>query len=382
MKKLFRITTIPYSLSSLLKGQLRYMSEHYQVTAISSPSGDFLDKFGKDNNVQVVGIEMTRKITLIKDLKATWKLYRLFKREQPYIVHTHTPKAGTVGMLAAYLAGVPNRLHTIAGLPLLEATGFKRFVLDNVEKITYRCATRVYPNSIGLNQIVLHNKYAKINKLKVIGNGSSNGIDTQYFDPNLFTTEQNGKLRNTLNISQDDFVFIFVGRIVKDKGISELISAFNKLSKNYSKIKLLLVGTFERHLDPLNDSTEEIILNNEAIIHVGLQKDVRPYFAISNLLVFPSYREGFPNVVMESGAMGLPTIASDINGCNEIIVDGKNGIIVPPKDEDALYQAMQDLLLNQEKRTKISSNARQMIKSRYERNYIWSELLKEYTLLD
>ncbi|WP_347343934.1 glycosyltransferase [Maribacter aestuarii] len=166
------------------------MSKHFEVLGISSSDGDKLALVGIEEGVRVIPVEMTRKITPFKDLKAAYKLYTIFKREKPFIVHTHTPKAGTLGMLAAYLARVPHRLHTIAGLPLVETKGFKRFVLDFVENITYRCATKIYPNSFGLLDIILENRYTEDSKLKVIGNGSSNGIDLNYFNPELFNQKE------------------------------------------------------------------------------------------------------------------------------------------------------------------------------------------------
>ena len=229
-KKLIRITTVPSALGTLLKGQLRFMSDHYEVTGISSTGNGLLNQVGEKEGIKVVPVEMTRKITPLKDLKATWKLYKTFKRIKPFIVHTHTPKAGTLGMLAAYLAGVPHRLHTIAGLPLLEATGKKRWLLDTVEKLTYRFATKIYPNSFGLNQIILDNNYTSLAKLKVIGNGSSNGIDTSHFNPGLYKQTEKEELRKTLGIEQNDYVYIFVGRLVGDKGINEMIEAFKKIT--------------------------------------------------------------------------------------------------------------------------------------------------------
>lgn len=138
-------------------------------------------------------------------------------------------------------------------------------------------------------------------------------------------------MREKLKISNGDFVFIFVGRIVADKGINELIVAFDSISKANKNVKLLLVGDFEDELDHVFPETKAIINSNKNCIAVGYQYDVRPYFAIANCLVFPSYREGFPNVVMQAGAMSLPAIVSNINGCNEIIINNKNGIIIPPK---------------------------------------------------
>jgi len=265
---------------------------------------------------------------------------------------------------------------------LLETTGFKRLVLNFVEKITYSCSTHIYPNSLGLKEIIIQEKFCKVDKLKVIGNGSSNGIDTSYFNPDLFPEAENLKLRTALEIAPNDFVFIFVGRLVADKGINELIVAFQKLSSETDKVKLVLVGDFESDLDPLLQATLDEIATNKNIISVGFQKDVRPYFAISDCLVFPSYREGFPNVVMQAGAMGLPSIVTNINGCNEIIMEGKNGVIIPVKNSDALYASMKKMMQDSDLRTHLKQNARAMIVSRYEQQLVWEAILAEYKSLE
>ena len=200
-QKLIRITTIPLSLEKLLEGQLTFMNDYFKVTAVASEKGR-LEKFGLDNGVETFHVEMTREITPTKDLKALFKLYRFFKREKPAIVHTHTPKAGIVGMMAAKMAGVPIRLHTVAGMPLMEATGAKRKILEQVEKLTYSLATKVYPNSKGLKNVILDQNFSKTEKLKVLGEGSSNGINIQFFNPEDFTAEQKEQIRKSLCFPQ------------------------------------------------------------------------------------------------------------------------------------------------------------------------------------
>ena len=378
--KLLRITTVPLSLEKLLEGQLGFMQNYFEVTAISSDT-DRLKKYGKQNDLNVFPVEMTRQITPISDTKALLKLYKYLKKEKPTIVHTHTPKAGIVGMLAAKLAKVPIRLHTVAGLPLMEATGKKRKLLDMVEKMTYRCATKVYPNSKGLYDFIKKEKLTKPEKLKIIGKGSSNGIDTTHFNPQLYNQNTKKKLRNELSIHSDDFVFIFVGRLVGDKGINELVQAFKNLKSKSKNLKLLLVGPFESELDPLKHPTLIEIEENSNIISVGFQQDVRPYFSISNALAFPSYREGFPNVVMQAGAMGLPSVVTDINGCNEIIKEDENGLIIPPKEVVALQKAMERLIINNDLYNHLQQTSREMIVNRYQREEVWQALLEEYKIL-
>ena len=381
--KLIRITTVPLSLKVLLKGQHRFMSEHFEVIGVSSP-GKELAEVKNDEEVEVIAIDMSRKITPVKDIISLWNTYKFLKREKPQIVHTHTPKAGIVGMLAANLAGVPHRLHTVAGLPLMESAGVKRKILEVVERITYASANKVYPNSKGLYDYILKHNYTNKYKLKVLGNGSSNGIDTSFFSPDQVSEAQKELLKKELNIKNEDFVFVFVGRLVGDKGINELVKAFSMLNKTKNEerqFKLLLVGPLEQELDPLPEDILNEIKNNPDIINAGFQSDVRPYFAISHALAFPSYREGFPNVVMQAGAMGLPSIVSDINGCNEIIIDDENGVIVPVKNVEKLNEAMERMKSDTDYYKRLKMNARPMIESRYEQSEVWNAILSEYKKL-
>ena len=380
-KIIIRITTVPVSLNVLLKGQLAFMNQFYKVIGVSTYEEHHFAEIRNRERIELVSLTMTRTISPLKDLIALYKLYFFLKKEKPFIVHSHTPKAGTIGMIAAKLAGVPHRFHTIAGLPLLESKGAKRKLLNFVEKITYSCATKILPNSNGLKEIIVENKFTNANKLKVIANGSSNGIDCTHYDASLFLENDKTSLTENLGISSKDFVFIFVGRMVGDKGINELVKSFKRLSTDVENVKLLLVGPFENNLDPLKKNTIEEIDSNNKIIAVGAQKDVRPYFAIANVLVFPSYREGFPNVVMQAGAMGLPSIVTNINGCNEIIIEGENGLIIPVKNIELLYQAMIKILNEKDEYRIMSQKSRDLVVKRYEQKYVWEQLLKEYQSL-
>jgi len=382
MKKLIRITTVPLSLDKLLEGQLRFMREHYQVTAISSDE-PYLKRIGEREGVATHTLEMTRKITPFRDAWAILQLTLYFLKHQPDIVHSHTPKAGLVAMTAAFLARVPVRLHTVAGLPLLETTGMKRKLLEWVDRITYVFATKVYPNSKGLEAIMVQNRYCPAKKMKVLANGSSNGITTHYFDKSVVSATTIEVLQSKLSILPDDFVFVFVGRLVADKGINELVRAFENLTKingqhHDKKCKLLLVGPFESELDPLDEETLKVIASRTDIIAVGYQADVRPYLALAQALAFPSYREGFPNVVMQAGAMGLPVVATNINGCNEIIQHLSNGLLIPVKEVGALQEAMELLYTDKVLYQKLKSNARSAITARYEQRVVWEAVLAEY----
>jgi glycosyltransferase involved in cell wall biosynthesis len=247
-----------------------------------------------------------------------------------------------------------------------------------MDKILCYCATNIYPEGNGVKNDLIKFKITS-KPLKVLANGNVNGIDLDYFNLDKISEQKRNLLKSELEIRIEDFVFIFVGRLVKDKGINELITAFSKIEIRNSK--LLLVGPLEDDLDPLLPEITNEIQQNKNIISVGFQEDVRPYFAIADALVFPSYREGFPNVVMQAGAMGLPSIVSDINGCNEIIIDGENGHIIPVKNVKSLQQAMENFLENKVYLSKLRNNARPMIQNRYEQSVVWNALLEEYNFL-
>lgn len=383
--KLIRITTVPVSLKVLLQGQLKYMKKYFDVLAVSS-EGKALDELAEIDGIRTHAIKMTRTISPFADFLSILKMYFLFRKEKPDIVHSHTPKAGFVGMTAAWLAHVPHRLHTVAGLPLEEAIGVKRKILLIVEKITYRFANRVYPNSFGLKDFILSHKLCSKSKIKVIGKGSSNGIDTDYFNTTDEIKQQAQNLKKKYSINDDEFVFCFVGRIVKDKGIKELHRAFVKLlSENENSIaygcKLLIVGKYEDNLSPISLDTKDFFENNSNIIMAGYQTDIRPFLELADAFVFPSYREGFPNVVMQAGCFGLPAIVTNINGSNEIITHGENGLIVEKKDSHALYLAMSQLINDKQKLLSLRKDTRNKIVANFDRKKQWEMVYEEYLLV-
>ena len=381
MKKLVRITTVPISLEKLLENQARFFKTYYSVTLVSSQK-EQLQRLAKEQGVNHFSLEMTRKITPLHDLRCLLQLIRFLRKDKPHIVHTHTPKAGIVGMLAAFIAGVPLRMHTVAGLPLMEAKGLKKSILYAVERLTYRCATHVYPNARGLMDFIQEKKLAGKTPLKCIGNGSSNGIDLTYFNPERVSKEQEMSFREKWNISKNDFVFLFIGRLVGDKGVNELVAAFEQLANKIPNAKLLMVGPQEPTLDPLKQVTIASIEKNPKIVSTAYQQDVRPFLKMAQVFVFPSYREGFPNVVLQAGAMGIPCIVSDINGCNEIIENEVNGLIVPPKSIQPLSEKMYSLYKDPEKRAVFIDRTKERIATNFERTHYWKLLLEEYKRLE
>lgn len=376
--KIIRTSTISLSLNILLKGQLKFLNNFFNVIGISS-EGDDLAQVKNREGITTIAVEMERGISPLKDLISLIRLYKEFKREKPIIVHSITPKAGLLSMLAGKLAGVPIRMHTFTGLIFPSKSGKLQKLLIKMDQLLCWAATNIYPEGKGVkDDLTQYNITSK--PLKVLANGNVNGIDLEYFSLNAIDKEEVSALRNELNIQSNDFIFIFIGRLVGDKGINELIAAFKQISDEHPQknIKLLLVGPLEEDLDPLQNESVKEIQCNPKIISVGFQKDVRQYIAISDVLVFPSYREGFPNVVMQAGAMGLPSIVSNINGSNEIIVEGINGTIIPVKDKDAIYKAMLDFFNNNVYLSTLKENSRRMIEERYEQSLVWNALFNEY----
>lgn len=371
--KIIRTSTIPNSINTFYRGLLKEMQENdgYEIVVVSSP-GDTLVEIKKREGVNTYAVPMERHIAPFKDLKSLRGLIKVFHKEKPDMVHSITPKAGLLSMMAAWVCRVPVRLHTFTGLVFPTSSGFKRRVLMFTDKLTCAFATHIVPEGEGVKNDLQKYRITK-KPLKVLGHGNIMGVDLNRFDP-----KDSEVVRETEKIKKDGvFTFIFVGRLVGDKGINELVKAFSKLNKEIRATRLILVGRKEQHLDPLKADTLNEIERNEAIKAVGQQDDVRPWMLASDAFVFPSYREGFPNVVIEAGAMGLPSIVTDINGSREIIINGENGIIIPSKDSDSLYKAMKMFVENPELVKKYSQNARSLIAFRFEQSYV-RQCLKEY----
>ncbi len=371
--KIVRTSTVPGSLNNFCRNLLHELqeSEGYRVVAVSSP-GDALSEIASREGVKVYPVPMERHIAPVKDLISLWKLIKVFRKERPDMVHSITPKAGLLSMMAAWVCRVPVRLHTFTGLVFPTSTGFKQKLLIFTDRLTCSCATHIMPEGEGVkNDLINYQITSK--PLKVLGYGNIRGIDLKYFDRTAEVEKETEKIRKT-----DITTFIFIGRLVRDKGINELVGAFAKLNKEYTKTRLLLVGRREDKLDPLEGQTLQEIENNPAIITTGEQKDVRPWLAASDIFVFPSYREGFPNVVIEAGAMGLPAIVTDINGSREIIIEGENGIIIPARDSEHLYTAMKQLMASPKQTRQMANNARTMIESRFEQTFVRKCLKKYY----
>ena len=370
-KKIIRAVTVSMSVG-FFKPMIKDLQQQgYEVVTVSSP-GPELDELRK-MEVKVIEVPMERRMSPLKDLKSLWQLIRVFRKEHPYMVHSMTPKAGLLCMLAGWLTRVPRRVHTFTGLVWPTSKGLSRKILMFTDWLTCTCATHVIPEGEGVKQDLQQHITKK--PMRVLGYGNVRGVDMERFSRRPEVMSLARKLRN-----DGMFTFLFVGRIARDKGVDELVAAFTRLTEQYDNVRLILVGWNEHDIDPVKEETLSQIKNSPSIDFVGSKysDELLAYYAASDCFVLPSYREGFPNTVMEAGVMDLPCVVTDINGSREIIENGKNGVIVPSKDVDTLYLAMKEMLENKEKRSLYVSNARKMIAERFEQGFVRKCLYEFY----
>ena len=358
--KIIRSVTVSQSLGFCRDVMIKMRAKGYDMVAVTSP-GPELDELRDVDGFHCVAVPMERHISIVRDLKSLIKMIRVFRKEKPQVVHSMTPKAGMICMVAAWLTYVPVRIHTFTGLVWPTATGMKRKLLMMTDWLTCACATHVIPEGQGVLNDLKNGGITK-KPMRVLGYGNVMGVDMERFSPDRFSVKKDAGV----------FTFVFVGRIVGDKGINELVEAFVKLHDKHNNTKLVLVGNYEHNLDPVSDKTRQLIETNDGIEARGAKygDDLLQMYVDADCFVMPSYREGFPNTVLEAGAMGLPSIVTDINGSREIIENEKNGLIVPSKDADALYNAMERMLLDDKARETMKNTARQMIDSRFERSFV------------
>ncbi len=380
-KKLIRITTVPSALAYPLHGQPTYMNNNGFDVIMISAGGKETAILQQQENCPHIIVPMTRKITPFRDLWALIILTKIFLQQRPDIVHTETPKAGLLGMLAARLCWVKCRIHTVAGLPLMVEKGFKLKLLSFIEKLTYAAANHVWPNSPSLKEYILQHRLCPAKKIHIIGEGSSNGVDINRFNKENINEAELNELKNSINYDQQFTYLLFVGRMVFDKGIVELVNVFQKLYKKNKSLRLILAGPFERSLDPLPAHIEQAISGHPAIIHISWTDKVEHLMAIADYFVFPSHREGFPNVLLESAVMKLPVICSNIPGNMDIVVHGKTGLVFTCSDEKSLQHELNRALENKHGGLQMSEQLYQFVYNTFPREKFWKAMLQEYNKL-
>lgn len=378
--KLLHVMTVAES-TGFLTGQVGYLrSKGFDISVLSSP-GQALDQFGADEQVRTLTVDMPRRISPLSDLRALWKIRQHIRELEPQIAHAHTPKGGLLGMAAAWSAGVPVRIYHIHGLPFLTAEGRKRNILRWSERTSCRLATRVLCVSRSIRQVVIDEGFCPASKITVLHEGSVNGVDAQVrFAPQAVTTGVREDMRASLGISPDAAVIGFIGRIVRDKGLIELTEAWSKLRLEYPNLHLLIVGPFEPQ-DPVPQDVKETLCGDPRVHLVGLDWNTPPYYSAMDIVTLPSYREGFPSVPLEAAAMELPVVATRIPGCIDAVVDGVTGTLVPPRNGQALANALRAYLESAELRRKHGAEGRKRVLRDYRQEAIWEAVHTEYSRL-
>ncbi|MEN1678158.1 MAG: glycosyltransferase family 4 protein [Planctomycetota bacterium] len=378
---LMHVVTTPVSLGVFLRGQPRHLAASgFDVQAVASP-GKLLDRFGLDEQIDTHTAPLTRKISPLTDLRALVRLTRLFRRERPTIVHTHTPKAGLVGMIAAWLARTPVRLYTVHGLPLETATGLRRRLLWLSERVACRLASRVICVSDSVRQELIESDLCQPEKAAVLGHGSANGVDAaSRFNPKLQSPETRQRVRTEVGAAGDSIVVGFVGRLTSEKGVEELLTAWRTLRRADRRLRLLVLGGFEER-DPVSGSSRARLAADPTITHVTHSDDMPRFYAAMDLLVLPTYREGLPTVLLEAAAMGLPAVATRVTGCVDAVVEGETGKLVPARDADALAATIRQYTEDPDLRAKHGEAARQRALRHFQPQGVWQAVDAEYRRL-
>lgn len=380
---LLRLTTVPISLDLLLTGQPAYMREHGFRVVLGSADGPEREKVMRREQCPHVIIPFTRAITPLQDLRCLRQLVGMMRRLRPAIVHTHTPKAGLLGMLAARLAGVPVRIHTIAGLPYMTASGRRRRLLIQIERITARAAQHIWPNSQSILAEVRRRRLCSPEKLGIVGQGSTNGIDIEEFSPDRVSDDRSEHAREQVGYRNDRRYLVAIGRLVRDKGILELLEAFEAIHRDRPEVHLVLAGPLEqqRSEETLPEETVSLIGRHPAIIHIPWTDDVPAFLGLADILVHASHREGFPNVLLQAGAMHCPVVCSAIPGNTDLVEDGHTGLTFPVGQAGKLEKKLRFALDTPDALREYADKLQEKVVTDFRREAVHRAMLDRYRAL-
>ena len=370
------ITTVDSSMYVLFPDLFPLLQKKgFAVTAICA-DGPWLEKV-RAQGIRVIVVPMKRDFAVASDLKCLWKLYRIFKREKFDLIHYNTPKAALLAGLAGRMVGCRALLYTLRGLGYTAFGGLKREVGKLCEKAACRCAHNVIAISNSLKTEAVREGLLAADRIKVLGAGSSRGVDLEKFRINNRTMTAAKNIRQQLGIGESDVVIGYAGRMTEEKGIIELAKAFMNLKAVHSNLHLIMMG----HLDqrkPLEAENRELLERSQGIHLLSFKDNVSDYLAAMDILVLPSYREGFGNSLIEASAMGLPVVATDIIGCRDAVINGKTGILVNPREIKCLEDALAWLIDSPASRKTLGENGRQWVTNNFDRRTVWARLIEVY----
>ena len=376
--RLIHVTTVAASLWGLLSGQIAFMkSRGLDVRGIASP-GPLLDEAAQREGMPVCAINMARRIEPLNDLISLWRLWRQLRRWRPAIVHSHTPKGGLLGMLAAAAARSPLRIYHLRGLPLETAVGWRRHLFRFTEWLACRAAHQVFCISESLRQEALRANLCPPDKIKVLHRGSGNGVDARHrFNPARFDRDL---VRRQLEIPSGVPVLGFVGRMARDKGIVDLTQSWEMLAAHRPDLHWIIIGDVDSR-DPIPPKIHDRLRSDPRVHVLGFVRDVAPWYAAMDVCVLPTYREGFGNVLLEAAAMKLPVVATRVTGCIDAVIDGQTGILVAPRDAQSLAMAIARYLDDPKLRQRHGQAGRRRVLEDFRPGDIWSALYDEYRTL-
>ncbi len=379
--RICRVVTVPVTFGTLLREQLRYIAQQgMDITLVSSP-GPVLEEVAKSLRLSCHPVPMVRKPEPGRDFLSLLALTKLFRHQRFSIVHSSTPKAGLLAVLAGALAQVPIRIHTFTGQVWMGMQGLPRRIMRRCDWLIGHLNTYCYADSASQRDFLVNEGLVAPSRISVLGAGSISGVNLERFSPKVFGGDRAATSRRELGLSEESLVILFVGRLTKDKGIRELVSAFRMVQRDGKDVELVLVGPFEPERDPLPGETLYELSCNPRIHVVGFSYEPEKYIAGADVFCLPSYREGFGSVVIEAAAMGVPAVVSRVVGLVDAVVDGQTGLLVPPKEVDALTGALMKMLSSSEIRHQMGRAARERAVRDFDSRIINRLVVEEYKKL-
>ena len=359
----------------VLRGRLRALRmAGFRVVMVSSP-GPLLDALAASEGIQAVAIPMVREISPMNDLVALIRLWMLLRRLKPDLVEFSTPKAGLLGLVAARFCRVPHRIYLLRGLKMETATGIKRRVLAAAERLTARCAQLVIANSESLRHRAIELGVVPEPRILLLGNGTSRGVNIARFSPGP------SQVRERMSLAADVPVLGFVGRLTRDKGVPELLDAFDLVLRHIPEARLLLVGWFDQAEDALPAALRRRILRHPRILLTGFVEETEEYYRAMDLLVLPTWREGFPNAVLEAAATGIPVVTTMATGARDSVLPEVTGLLVPPGYPQAIAEAVLHLLHHPDRMRQMGQAARAWVLEHFTDAHVLSLTIKFYRAL-
>jgi len=377
-----RISTVPFFIYSQLSTQLKDIRmAGANVLIVTSPAQPYENKIKFDSEHSIVEVSISRNINIISDVKSLLSLYITFRASKLHIIHSTTPKAGLLSSIAGFLARVPVRIHTFTGQTWAEERGWRRTFFKLLDKLTIKLNHHCYADSESQKQFLVKEGVCCESELSVMGQGSLAGVDLMRFNPKRFSCSDKNELRSALDINEGSKVIVFVGRITRDKGVLELLTAFEALVAKDLNVTLLLVGPLDDELVFNDMCLTSYVSSHERIKSTGFTESPEEYLSIADVFCLPSYREGFGTVIIESAAMGLPAVASNIYGLTDAVSDGESGILVEPKSATSLVGALSLLLTDDNLRLTMGKAARERAISYFGSDMVNSLVINEYVRL-